>query len=202
MTIQEAILAKVEESFLIAEKYFGRDFSRPQVYIWITDKTRGGHCHYGRKELAFNTVLAMENEDDFITQIVPHEVAHWIDKEVYGYQYGPVRNGKRKRIIHGKTWKSIMSRVYRLSPDRCHSYDVSSVKKRTRIVATGFIYGCSCGKTFNLTSVRHNKIVKGKKFLCNSCRGVIKLITQKTPRELEIEKLTRQLELLKKKQGS
>lgn len=192
-------MAKVEEAFVVAEKYYGRTFERPVKFVWETDRTRAGYCHFARKEFGFNPILAAENAEDFIKQVVPHEVAHWIDKAVYGYQYTQGRNGKRRRISHGRTWKGIMVNVYGLDPDRCHSYDVASVKTRTRIVVKAFKYSCRCGTIFNLTAVRHNKIVKGTTYHCTKCRGNLFLVSTKSPAEIQMETLQRQLAFLQKK---
>lgn len=198
MEIKDAILLRVEEVFQIAENYFGRKFSRPTNFVWEREKSRGGYCKYLAKELGFNTLLAENNKDHFLATTVPHEVAHWIDRELYGF----VKTPAGKIIRHGKTWKRIMVNVFRIPANRCHTYDTSMIKKRTRVVSRGFVYGCGCGKTYNLTSVRHNKIVKGKAWYhCTSCKGKLYPITQKSPQELEIERLTRQLESLRNKKA-
>lgn len=197
MTKQEIIDA-TEEAFKIAERYYNRTFLRPVKFVWETDKTRAGYCNFSKKELGFNSILAQENSSVFI-QTVQHEVAHWIDKEVYGYQRTP----SGRRVIHGRTWKRIMVNVYGLDPDRCHTFDVSNVKARTRVVSRAFTYSCPCNTTFNLTSVRHNKIVSGKMhYTCNKCHGKIFLVKTKSAVELQMEKLQREiarLEALKNK---
>ncbi len=196
MTKQEIIDA-TEEAFKIAERYYNRTFLRPNKFVWETDKTRAGYCNFSKKELGFNVILAQENSSVFI-ETVKHEVAHWIDKEVYGYQRTP----SGRRVIHGRTWKRIMINVYGLNPDRCHTFDVANVKSRTRVVSRAFTYSCPCNTTFNLTSVRHNKILKGWTYTCNKCRGKIFLVKSKTPAELQIEKLQRELEKLQKAAGN
>lgn len=202
MTIKKLILDKVEESFLIAEKHYNRTFDRPRNIVWDERTTTAGHCAYGKSELMFNPILAMENEEDFIATTVPHEVAHWIECVVYGMKFKRTRRGKIRWIHHGTNWKYIMEHVFKLAPDRCHAYDVKVLpNRRTRVVSRDFTYTCPCNKIRNLTSVRHNKILKGKKFICTSCRGNIFLLTQKTPEQIQIEKLTRQLEALKQKQS-
>lgn len=196
-------MAKVEEAFLVAELYYGRNFQRPVKFVWETDRTRAGYCHFARKEFGFNPILAAENEDDFINQIIPHEVAHWIDKEVHGYQYTVSRRtGRSRRISHGRTWKSIMVNVYGLDPDRCHTYDVASVKTRTRIVVKAFKYSCPCGIIFNLTAVRHNKIQKGATFHCMKCKGNLRLVSVKSPDEIRMETLQRKIDFLTRQQNT
>jgi SprT protein len=188
MTKQEIIDA-TEEAFKIAERYYNRTFLRPTKFVWETNKTRAGYCNFSKKELGFNPILAQENSSTFL-DTVKHEVAHWIDKEVYGYQKTP----SGRRVMHGRTWKRIMVNVYRLNPDRCHTYDVSNVAARTRVVARAFTYSCPCNTTFNLTAVRHNKIASGKKYYtCVKCRGRIFLVKSKSAAELQMEKLQREI---------
>lgn len=209
MTIKQQIIEKIEESFLIAEKYYGRTFSRHTKIVWEEDNTRAGYCNHGRGEFGFNPILAEENAD-FIKDTVPHEVAHWIDVELYGHQYTESRKRvndgygwrivtTKRRVMHGRTWKRIMTNVYRLDPERCHNYSVDSLDRRTRVVIKAFTYTCPCNTKHKLTAVRHNKIVSGKKkFICNKCKGKIYLLTAMSPVEIQMEKLQREITRLEK----
>lgn len=198
-TIKQLILDKVEESFKIAEAFYGRTFDRPRSIIWNEKTTTGGYCSWREKTLMFNPILAMENEDDFITQTVPHEVAHWIDQAVYGISYKRTNRGKVRWILHGPNWKYIMERVYKIPADVTHSYDVTNT--RGRVVARDFIYTCPCNTKFEITTSIHNKMRKGQVRICGKCKGHLKLVETKTAEQIQLEKLTRQLELLKRKQG-
>lgn len=122
--MKQRILDKVEESFKKAEAYYGRTFSRPKNIIFKTTGRVAGHCWYAKSELMFQITLAEHEGDRFINRTPAHEVAHWIDKEVYGFQH----TGNR-RIIHGKTWQFIMTRVMGQDCTRCHSYDTTILSK-------------------------------------------------------------------------
>lgn len=154
---------KIEESFKKAEAFYGRSFSRPKHIVFKTKGTSGGHCCYGRSELMFQIELAKNHAEDFISQTVPHEVAHWIDVERYGYE----RTRTGRYVHHGRTWKYIMRHVYGLNPDRCHSYDVSTVvtKQQER-----HNYTCNCGQSHVVSTTIHNRIMNGKKYRCRICR--------------------------------
>jgi SprT protein len=161
--VKQEIIEKVEESFLIAEKFFNKTFERPRNIIFKRNGATGGSSNYNQRELMFQLDIAEHNADDFIKQVVPHEVAHYVQRAVYGYV---------GVTPHGREWKYIMSRVYKLSPDRCHSYDVSVTKTRKR---RRFMYSCGCSTTHDISSVIHNRIQSGKKrYTCNACRQVIK----------------------------
>ncbi len=185
--MKQTILDKVEECFVKAEKFYGKTFERPKNIIFKTTGTTGGHSNYKRRELMFNIILANENGDDFVNRTVPHEVAHYVQRAVYGYA------GVRP---HGREWQYVMTKVYGLNPDRCHSYDVTSVKTRKQ---TRHKYGCPCGKTFNITTTLHNKIKRGSTRICLSCRGRIALIQEGDADQQKLDFLKRKLEKLQNK---
>lgn len=114
----------------------------------------------------FQLDLAENNREDFLINTVPHEVAHYVDDEVYGNKYV---NGRRQS--HGPRWKYIMRMVYGLNPDRCHSYDtsVTLTKKQSR-----HEYTCGC-RTHMVSTTIHNKILRGQRRICLTCREAIVL---------------------------
>lgn len=162
--VKQEIIDKVEESFLIAEKFFNRTFERPRNIIFKRNGSTGGSSNYSQRELMFQLDIAEHNADDFIKVVVPHEVAHYVQRAIYGYSHDVKP--------HGRQWKYIMVRVYNLPAERCHSYDVSVTKTRKR---RRFMYNCGCSTTHDISSVIHNRIQSGKKrYTCTKCRQVIK----------------------------
>lgn len=183
--MKDKILNKVEECFQIAEKFYGRTFERPHNIIFKTSGTTGGTSNFRKKELMFQLDFAIHNQD-YVDVVVPHEVAHYVQRAVYGYF-----SGGRKVMPHGREWKYVMRYVYNLNPERCHSYDtsVTNTKKQTT-----HLYGCGCGKEFNLSTTMHNKILKGSKRICKSCRGSIVLKKEGNPVEQKLQSLMKQLQ--------
>lgn len=190
--MKEAILAKVEESFKKAEAFYGKTFSRPTEFIWKRNGTTAGYCYHSpsKKTLMFQLDIAEANEEDFLVNTVPHEVAHYIQFEQYGYKQTP----------HGKFWKYVMRYVMGISPERCHSYDTSNIKKRT---ITRVQYDCSC-RSRMYTMTKHNRIVKGRKsYVCLICRTPVKLSekavlpVKKVSAKEELKQLQAQLDALK-----
>ena len=111
-------------------------------------------------EVRFNKQLLLENQQGFIDRTVGHELAHIVAYQLYGKEIKP----------HGREWKMVM-RMFGQEPSRCHSFDVSNVSTRKT-----HTYECGC-RTFQLTSVRHNKIIKGKSsYTCNKCKGALRLL--------------------------
>jgi SprT protein len=185
--MKQRILDKVEESFKKAEVFYGRTFSRPSNIIFQRTGSTAGHCHYGRKELMFQLTLAENEGDKFINRTPAHEVAHWIDKEVNGYSY----TASGRRDVHGKKWQYIMKYVMKQEASRCHSYDTSQVKgKRNR---TSYDYVCANGHNLLLSSVIHNRLMKGRGYRCK-CGG--KLTLKVPSKEEQIEALKKQLAAL------
>ena len=177
MTMKQQILDKVEECFQIAERYFNREFERPKNIIFKRNGTTGGYSHYSKRELMFQLDLAEHHGDDFLNRTVPHELAHYVQRAVYGYynSYG------KKVMPHGREWKSIMRNVFRLEPSRCHSYDTTVTKTRKGFKQKRFQWKCDC-RTFELTTRMHNACLTFKRQhphldhynrVCKRCRGNI-----------------------------
>lgn len=175
---KDEILNAVEDAIQQGERYFRIDLPRPERIVFKRNGTIGGTSNFAKKELMFQLDFA-ENEPNYINT-VKHEVAHWVQRAIYGYfdNYG------RKVMPHGKEWKGIMRRVYGLEPTRCHSYDTTKTKvKRQR----RFAWSCPCGQDLQLTTRMHNKCIRTKQQtkgsnrypegtygkICSSCRKEI-----------------------------
>ena len=91
--------------------------------------------------------MLLENSDEFIRQVVPHELAHLIVYQVFG-QVKP----------HGQEWQSVMTQLFNLPADTCHQFDVENVQGKM------FAYQCEC-QTHYLTIRRHNRIQRDKNYL-------------------------------------
>lgn len=153
-TMQQQILDKVEECFLIAEKFYNRSFPRPTNIEFKRNGTSGGRCtmNYSKtvRTLMFQLDLAEHHPDEYESTVI-HEVAHYMQFFLY------LQMGK-KLAPHGYEWEYIMTRVYGISAERTHNYDVSvtKVKKELR-----HIYTCACNKEFQITTTMHNHIQNG-----------------------------------------
>lgn len=85
--------------------------------------------------IRLNLILCYENEELFIEQTVGHEVAHLIQRVVYGTTKVQPKTQKIVKIrSHGPEWQEVMVKIG-LPPARTHSYDLASIdtrKKRSR----------------------------------------------------------------------
>ena len=104
--------------------------------------------------IKFNRTLLLENSDEFIRQVVPHELAHLIVYQVFG-----------RVKPHGQEWQAVMTQLFNLPADTCHQFDVENVQGKM------FAYQCEC-QTHYLTIRRHNRIQRDKiAYLCRKCQG-------------------------------
>ena len=108
----------------------------------------------GRYLIRYNLELLKRGGIDFIERTIPHEVAHVLAYHRHGPKIRP----------HGREWKGIM-RQLGAEPTRCHHYDVSGLGARR---LRHFQYHCSCME-HQLSSIRHNKVAKGQRYLCRRC---------------------------------
>jgi SprT protein len=150
----------VRESLDKANEVYGTEFPLIPVRHDIKGKCAGQFCtRYGGslKYLRFNPVIAKDNKDVFDATIV-HEVAHYVVHEL---------NGDRYIRPHGVEWKGVMANLGIKKPKTCHSMNTDNVTTRK---GKTFTYKCDC-REIELTSIRHNRSLKGVQYHCNLCKS-------------------------------
>ena len=136
--------------------------------------TSAGLCEFkqstGTAVLRFNMTLLRDNFDEYMDNIVPHEVAHYCTDAWKGIMFD--RAGRC--IHHGKHWKMVMW-YFGYEPKTTHSMNVTKVKrgKNYRL----FEYKCSC-QTHQVTSIIHNRCQKGKKYVCTNCKQNLEFVKE------------------------
>lgn len=133
--LRAKVEAVVEASFKTCEKHYKQTFKRPEIRYNIRN-TNGGEAWYQRNLIRLNLTFLVENEEDFLKQTVPHEVAHLVARTVYTSK---PHNGKKVRP-HGSEWKEVCG-VLGIEPRVKHSYDITSldivrVKRKVQIKST------------------------------------------------------------------
>jgi len=142
--LHAACLERADEVYAIANERYNREFNRiPIVFSNKLTKT-GGYFMFKRdgtpiKIQLSNSILRL-NPEDFIKEVVGHEIAHHIANELYGPREG-----------HGNRWKNIM-RLFGQEAKRCHSLKTEQSNKFTYKI--GF-------ETISVGKIRHNKIQSG-----------------------------------------
>jgi SprT protein len=139
----------------IAREEFGHSLRMPTISFDLTG-TFAGYAYFSRWHIRLNHILLQENIEKFESSTLPHELAHLINRYLYGKKVKP----------HGPEWKAVMRRLG-LEPERCHSYDVDNSRTTTKVYG----YVCSCCQNGWLTSRQHKKERRGVLYFCNSCKG-------------------------------
>lgn len=132
--------------------YRDKTIKLPEVRYDVTGRV-AGYAHTDRL-VRFNSILLMENTDDFIERTVRHEFAHCVDFTINGNCYQRSSTGNRWSV-HGKSWQNVMRVLGDKYPTRCHSYDTFNASgSKTR-----FVYICpTCNTPIRLSRVIHERI--------------------------------------------
>ena len=151
---------KLSQSLQLAEVYFKRKFTMPDVNYELRG-IKAGVAYLQKNEIKFNRTLLLENADEFIRQVVPHELAHLIVYQMFG-----------RVKPHGREWQIVMNEIFNLPADTCHQFDIKNVQGKN------FEYRCAC-QTHFLSTRRHNRIVREKiEYLCRKCKGKLVFVDE------------------------
>ena len=110
-------IEQVRRKIDFAKLHLGISISYPQVLFGLKGTT-AGTADSQNGVIQLHPTLLIYNPDEFIRQVVPHEVAHLLTRCKWP-----------KAESHGDEWKSIM-RGFGLKPDRCHSMNTNLVPSR------------------------------------------------------------------------
>lgn len=102
----------------VINKRFKSSMPVPKVEFNVKGTT-AGLAKYNEHVVDLNYQLYLENSSHFFNDTIPHEVAHLAAVYIHG----------AKGIGHGKEWK-VMMRLIGREPTRCHTLDVTNVKRR------------------------------------------------------------------------
>ncbi|NRN27311.1 SprT family zinc-dependent metalloprotease [Photorhabdus heterorhabditis] len=150
-TLQQAVMQTLRQKLQQANLHLKRDFPEP-IINYRQRGTTAGSAYIQHWEIRLNPVLLIENQQAFIDEVVPHELAHLL---VYHY-FGKVPP-------HGKQWRWMMEEVLSVPANRTHKFKIDSVRSKT------FTYYCSC-QQHALSLRRHNKILRGENhYICRKC---------------------------------
>ncbi|MCC5610975.1 SprT-like domain-containing protein [Nostoc sp. CHAB 5834] len=116
--------------------------------------TVGGQAFLSKNHVRINAVLFTENVDEFLHQIIPHEVAHLVANRKFGKNISP----------HGEEWQRVM-KAFGLDPKRTHSLDISNA----RVNQNGAVYRCRCGPV----DMRGTRLTKAKAGLLYCLRCMV-----------------------------
>ncbi|ARS53424.1 SprT-like domain-containing protein [Kushneria konosiri] len=153
------LLAHVERSLQRARQRYP---ALPSPRVWYDLRGRSaGQAHYGRGGLRFNMTLYGEQPETFLTEVVPHEMAHWVVHHVYPGRVRP----------HGAQWQQVMIEIFDRPPSVTHRFDTS------RASPAPYAYLCGCRRHY-FTLRRHNNERRGSRYRCRYCGETLRLETQ------------------------
>lgn len=117
---------RMNQWFDLAEKLFRLNVvSLPTIVYDIKGRTLVGQACLNSNKLRVNPVYLQQYTDDYLHNVIGHEVAHFVvhllyKRGEYGYdQY----NNKIVPKSHGKQWKQVMVQMG-LSPNRTCNYNL------------------------------------------------------------------------------
>jgi SprT protein len=160
---------RIKECFDILNQKLGLNIQpeTSEMLVCFDQSTKGGYVWPDKhgKRVFLNWVLAKENTSNYLTVVIPHEVCHIFQRELY-----PISSS------HGSEWKRLMIMIG-LPPQRCHAMDTS---RAGRHVNDGvFTYICNCRKHY-LTKIKHNRMASGqRRYLCRECRKELTFLSEK-----------------------
>ncbi len=100
----------------------------------------------------------MENQQAFVDEVLPHELAHLLVWKVFSH-VSP----------HGKEWKWMMQEVLGVPARRTHPFSIALVRAKT------YPYHCGC-QQHHLTVRRHNRVLSDEsEYRCVRCKSLLKL---------------------------
>lgn len=155
--IESRAINRVKECFQIAKKQTRTPFRFEGVKFFSRSSTAGYVIPVRDNVVYLNFELFKRNEKEFMSTIIPHEVAHIVADKLHP---------SFRRKPHSIAWKNVMREVFNLKPERCHKLNTDGIGVKRK----KFLYICSCAK-HTIGETRHKKISQsGKKYVCNACK--------------------------------
>jgi SprT protein len=96
IAIQQAVMRSLREHLAKANLKLERRYAEPTL-VYQQRGTSAGTAWLEKNEIRLNPVLLLENQQEFIDEVVPHELAHLLVWQHFG-----------RVAPHGKEWKWMM----------------------------------------------------------------------------------------------
>jgi SprT protein len=153
----------IKEGLAKATAHYKRAFPFPTLSFDLRGRTAGQAVHrqngIEKFHIRLNAQLFKENQNEFITRTIPHELAHLISFRVYG----------SAGLGHKTLWKGVCRVLGMKDVTRCHRYKVTPAWTRRKLER--FNFGCGCQVHF-LTKIRARRIQLGtRSYRCKACKG-------------------------------
>lgn len=157
-TVQQQQIIAVTESYINqASDILQHAFDTIPVVFDLKGRAAGMYkVKRSQRLIRYNPYLFAKYFDENLSTTVPHEVAHYIVDVLYGI---------RKTQPHGREWKNIMA-IFDADASVTCNFDLDGIPTRRY---QQFAYACAC-RTHQLTRIRHNRVLKGMRYNCRSCK--------------------------------
>jgi SprT protein len=152
--MQAEVEAAITKALDIFQKHFNRSFIRPTVEYDLQGHTAG---IANSKRIRLNIEVLYDHREDMLTQTIPHEVAHVVQRQLYP-----------KSKSHGLEWRSLMH-ILGIPANRTHSYETTPARVRKR----EYTYICDC-QVHMVTKTLHNRMQNGQTYTCRHCKGQLR----------------------------
>lgn len=154
---QEQVLSATETCLYQAGVVLERTFEPIPVYFDLKGRAAGMYrVKKSQRMIRYNPYIFARYFSENLAVTVPHEVAHYVVDVLYGM---------RNTQPHGGEWKNIMALLNADASVTC-DFDLKDLPSRNY---QRFDYSCSC-QTHELTRIRHNRVLKGTRYLCRLCK--------------------------------
>lgn len=158
------VIAKTHFYFKEAERIYAKELVKPEVLFDLVGATAGMYrMHADKREIRYNSAIFAKYFTENLEQTVPHEVAHSVTEQIFGWS--------RRIKPHGKEWREVMLN-FNAEPAVTADFDMSGIPMRRE---QRHAYKCECGQQM-LSSRRHNRFVAGKaEYRCLNCKTLLSL---------------------------
>ena len=148
-------MRSLREHLATANLKLERRYAEPTL-VYQQRGTSAGTAWLEKNEIRLNPVLLLENQQAFIDEVVPHELAHLLVWKHFG-----------RVAPHGKEWKWMMEAVLGVPARRTHRVVLDSVRQNTIPNSCQF-------QQHKLTVRRHNRVVRGEAtYRCVRCGDLL-----------------------------
>lgn len=155
------VMQRVRETVEKINNHYKIDLQVPPVSYDLTG-TSAGIARYATMSVHLQPKLFLENIEEFIDNVVPHEVCHLgvMQKYIKERKINPPK-------AHGAEWK-LMMYVVGAAAKRTHDYDVEEIVKP----AAQYHYDCGCPNGLTVSRSLHNKL-KTARYKCKKCDKIL-----------------------------
>ncbi len=164
---QLEVTGLTDEFIFRAEKLFNTPLERIPVAFDLKGRSAGMfRIKNGEKQIRYNPWIFSLHYESNLHDTVPHEVAHYVVSTLFG---------SRGIKPHGSEWQNVMIALGREPKTTC-DFSIEGIPGRQMRY---FAYRCVC-QDHKVSSIRHNRILKGQIYHCRRCRSQLEAISCST----------------------